>query len=84
MNRTLRRTSGLAALALAATMGFTACSSDDSGSDDAATDTTSESSDAPMDESSDAPMDAGAETFGAAVPRQAHAHQRPDLPRGPG
>jgi uncharacterized surface protein with fasciclin (FAS1) repeats len=67
MNRSLRRTTGLAALALVATCGLAACS-DDSGSDDTASETTSsETSDAPMSESpSDAAMeDAGAETFGA-------------------
>ena len=59
MNRSLRRTSGIAAVALVASMGLAACSSDDSG--DAAADTsTSEMSTSP---SSDA-MDAGAQTFG--------------------
>lgn len=73
MKRSLRRSSGLAALALVATMGFTACS-DDSGSDDAATDTTSsETSEAPMSESpsddmsedTGGDMDPAAQTFGA-------------------
>lgn len=70
MNRSLRRSSGLAALALVATFGFTACS-DDSGSDDAATDTTSsETSEAPMSESPSDDMggdemDPAAQTFGA-------------------
>lgn len=59
MNRTLRRTSGLAALALVSTLGLAACSGSDSGgSDTAASDTTS-------DMSSDSAMDAGADTFGA-------------------
>jgi uncharacterized surface protein with fasciclin (FAS1) repeats len=59
MNRSLRRTSGFAAVALVASMGLAACSSDDSG--DAATDTsTSGTSTSP---SGDA-MDAGAQTFG--------------------
>jgi uncharacterized surface protein with fasciclin (FAS1) repeats len=73
MNRSIRRTSGLAALALAATMGLAACGSDssDAGS---ASDTTSDSpsamtSDSPSEMESDAmesdAMDAGAQTFGA-------------------
>lgn len=72
MNRSLRRTTGLAALALTATFGFGACSSSDS--DDAASDSTS-SSTAPSDETSDdmssGDMDAAAQTFGdgcASVP----------------
>jgi uncharacterized surface protein with fasciclin (FAS1) repeats len=74
MNRSIRRTSGLAALALAATMGLAACSSDssDAGSSgtsdmtsDSPSDMTSDSpSDSPSDMASDA-MDAGAQTFGA-------------------
>lgn len=68
MNSSLRRTSGLAALALAATFTFAACS-DDSGSDDTASEATSSAtSEAPMSESpSDDAMadDAGAATFGA-------------------
>ena len=59
MNRSLRRTSGLAALALAATMGMAACSSDDS-----AGSTSSDSSMSSPSDSGDA-MDAGAQTFGA-------------------
>ena len=42
MNRTLRRTSGLAALALTATLGLAACSDDSGDSDSTATDTSSE------------------------------------------
>lgn len=73
MKRSLRRSSGLAALALVATMGLAACS-DDSGSDDAATDTSSsETSEAPMSESpsddmsedTGGDMDPAAQTFGA-------------------
>lgn len=64
MNRTLRRTSGLAALVLTATLGLAACSDDSDDSDTSATDTSSETmSESPME--SDAAMDAGAETFGA-------------------
>ncbi|WP_243060596.1 fasciclin domain-containing protein [Nocardioides sp. SR21] len=70
MNRSIRRTSGLAALALAATMGLAACGSDssDAGSS-GASDMTSQSpsdmtSESPSDMGSDA-MGAGAETFGA-------------------
>ena len=66
MNRSLRRTSGLAALALTATMGFAACSSDDSGGSTASD--TSSSTSSPSDDmssgSGDA-TDAGAQTFGA-------------------
>lgn len=59
MNRSLRRTSGLAALALAATMGLAACSGGDSAG--------SATSDSPMSSPSDSgdAMDAGAQTFGA-------------------
>lgn len=69
MNRSIRRTSGLAALALAATMGLAACSSDSSDAGSSGSDTTSSSpsdmtSDSPSDMESDA-MDAGAQTFGA-------------------
>ncbi|GAB6984215.1 fasciclin domain-containing protein [Nocardioides pyridinolyticus] len=68
MNRSLRRTSGLAAFALAATLGLAACS-DDSG-DTAADTSSSASSESPMDESTSDDMgsdttDAGAQTFGA-------------------
>jgi uncharacterized surface protein with fasciclin (FAS1) repeats len=72
MNRSLRQTTGLAALALVATFGFAACGSSDS-SDGSASDMASSSS-APSDDmsspSGDA-MDAGAQTFGdgcASVP----------------
>ena len=70
MKRSLRRSSGIAALALVATFGLAACS-DDSGSDAAATDTSSSStSESPSDDmssdmASDDAMDAGAQTFGA-------------------
>lgn len=65
MNRTFRRTSGLAALALAATMGLAACSDDSGDSGSSATDTSSDtSSEMTSEETTDA-MDAGAETFGA-------------------
>ena len=58
MTRSLRRTSGFAAVALVASMGLAACSSDDSG--DAAT-STSAMSTSPSGDT----MDAGAQTFGA-------------------
>ena len=80
MNRSLRRTSGLAALALVATLGLAACSDDSGDSGDTASDTTSES-ESPMDDSMEESddmgdsmddsddmgdsMDAGAQTFGA-------------------
>ena len=72
MNRSLRRTSGLAALALTATLGLAACGSDDSGDD--ATSDSSSMSESPSDDMSQSPsddmssgeaMDAGAQTFGA-------------------
>ncbi|HEU5037586.1 MAG TPA: fasciclin domain-containing protein [Nocardioides sp.] len=73
MNRSLRRTSGLAALALVATMGMAACSSDDSTDTASDAPTTSESSMTPSDSASSGDaMDAGAQTFGpgcAAVPQ---------------
>ncbi len=62
MNRSLRRTSGLAALALTATLGLAACSSDDSGDASATAGDTTMSSPA-AGETNDA-MDAGAQTFG--------------------
>jgi len=68
MNRSLRRTSGLAALALTATMGLAACGSSDSegGSASDTGSTTSSPSDSSMDSTpSDDAMDAGAQTFGA-------------------
>jgi uncharacterized surface protein with fasciclin (FAS1) repeats len=61
-HRSLRRTTGLAAIALTATLGLAACSSD-SGSDSNASDSTS-SSPSDMSSPSDA-MAAGAATFGA-------------------
>src|SRR4051812_30942553 len=70
MNRSIRRTSGLAALALAATLGLAACGSDSSDAGSSGTsDTTSDSpsamtSDSPSEMESDA-MAAGAQTFGA-------------------
>jgi uncharacterized surface protein with fasciclin (FAS1) repeats len=71
MNRSLRRTTGLAALALTATFTFAACGSSDSASDGSASDTTSSSS-APSDPSTSADAsDASAQTFGdgcASVP----------------
>ena len=66
-HRTLRRSSGLAALALVATVGLAACSDDSGTAADAAADTPTSS--APAD--SGAMMDAGARTFGpgcSAVP----------------
>jgi len=63
MNRTLRRSSGIAALALVATVGLAACSDDSGDSGSTASDTSSDSS---SDMSSEPAMaDAGAETFGA-------------------
>jgi uncharacterized surface protein with fasciclin (FAS1) repeats len=62
MNRSLRRTSGLAAFALAASMGLAACSSDDAGDSASDSPSTSEMSSTPS-ASGDA-MDAGADTFG--------------------
>ena len=73
MNRSLRRTTGLAALALTATFTFAACGGSDS--EGTASDTTSDSpsmSPSPSDDmSSGDATDAGAQTFGdgcAAVP----------------
>ena len=64
MNRSLRTTTGLAALALTATFGLAACGSDDSST--SASGSTQSSSSMPSDDmSSDAAMDAGADTFGA-------------------
>ena len=57
MNRSLRRTSGLAALALVASMGLAACGSSDSDGGSSAGDTM-------MSSPSGDAMDAGAETFG--------------------
>ncbi|GAA1159119.1 fasciclin domain-containing protein [Nocardioides aquiterrae] len=62
MNRSLRRTSGLAAFALAASMGLAACSSDDAGDTAGNSPSTSEMSSS-ASASGDA-MDAGADTFG--------------------
>ena len=76
MNRSLRRTTGLAALALTATFTFAACGSSDSDSGDAAADAPSSSAPAesPAESpSEDAATDAGAQTFGdgcAAVPTE--------------
>ncbi len=70
-NRSLRRTSGLAALVLAASMGLAACSSDDSDGG-SATDATTPSSSAPAETPSSAAAEpASDEPFGpgcAAVP----------------
>ena len=64
MNSTVRRTSGLAALALVATMGLAACGGSDSGSS-AAADSSSSMSSSPSSSSSNSDaMDAGAQTFG--------------------
>ena len=67
MNSSLRRTSGLAALALTATLGLAACGSSDSSDSSAADDSSMSSS--PSDSMSMSPsddaMDAGAQTFGA-------------------
>lgn len=69
MNSTLRRTSGLAALALTATLGLAACGSSDSSDSAASGSDTSMSSMSPSDSMSmspsDSAMDAGAQTFGA-------------------
>jgi uncharacterized surface protein with fasciclin (FAS1) repeats len=70
MKRSLRRTTGLAALALTATLGLAACS-DDGDSNDTASDDSSMSSDmssSPSDEmspSDDMGADPAAQTFGA-------------------
>ncbi|KQW47781.1 beta-Ig-H3/fasciclin [Nocardioides sp. Root1257] len=66
MNRSLRRTTGLAALALTATFTFAACGGSDS--EGSASDTTSDSpstSQSPSDDTSSAAADAAAQTFGA-------------------
>ena len=73
MNSTVRRTSGLAALALVATMGLAACGGNDSSSGAASDPSGSSSSPSSMGGSGSAAdaMDAGAETFGpgcSAVP----------------
>ncbi|QWF22008.1 fasciclin domain-containing protein [Nocardioides sp. LMS-CY] len=73
MNRSLRRTSGIAVLALTTGLGLAACSSDDSG-DDTASDSSSSMRESPSGDMSQSPsddmssgdaMDAGAQTFGA-------------------
>ncbi|CAI9411502.1 fasciclin domain-containing protein [Nocardioides sp. T2.26MG-1] len=69
-NRSLRRSSGLAALALVATFGLAACGGSDDSNDASAEPTTASSapSDMGSDSGSDAgtePMDASAGTFGA-------------------
>jgi uncharacterized surface protein with fasciclin (FAS1) repeats len=69
MTRSLRRTTGLAALALTATFSFAACSGSDSDGGSASDDTSSSSS-MPSDEmtpseSTDMGADAAAQTFGA-------------------
>lgn len=65
-NRSLRRSTGLASLALVATLGLAACGGSDD-SNDAAADPTTPSSSAPSDMESEGtePMEASAETFGA-------------------
>ncbi len=76
MNRSIRRTTGLAAVALTATLGFAACGSSDS--DGTASDAPTSAAPAPSDTSSpseeaDTASDAGAQTFGdgcAAVPTE--------------
>ncbi|WP_395658982.1 fasciclin domain-containing protein [Nocardioides sp.] len=66
MNRSLRRTSGLAALALTATIGLAACGSSDSDGGSAAdTSSSSPSTDSMSSSPSDDAMDAQAQTFGA-------------------
>ena len=72
MNRSLRRTTGLAALALTATLGLAACSDDGDSNDNTASDDSSMStdmSDSPSDEMSPSDdmgsTDAAAQTFGA-------------------
>lgn len=67
MKRSLRRTTGLAALALTATLGLAACS-DDGDSNDTASDDSSQMSESPSDEMSPSDdmgsTDAAAQTFG--------------------
>jgi uncharacterized surface protein with fasciclin (FAS1) repeats len=70
MHRSLRRTSGLAALALTATLGLAACGGDDSDDTSSAGDPTSSApAESPSSEmsqdTSDAAADAAAQTFGA-------------------
>ena len=70
MNRSLRRTTGLAALALTATFSFAACSGSDSDGGSASDDTSSSSSMpsdemTPSDDMGSGDMDAAAQTFGA-------------------
>ena len=71
MTRSLRRTTGLAALALTATFSFAACSGSDSDGGSAADDTSSSSStpedmtESPSDDMGSGDMDAAAQTFGA-------------------
>lgn len=70
MNRSLRRTTGLAALALTATFSFAACSGSDSDSDSASDKSSSSStpddtSQSPSDDMGSGDTDAGAQTFGA-------------------
>ena len=66
MNRSIRRTTGLAALALTATLGFAACSSDDSGSASDASTSEAPTSDTPTpSDEGDTASEAGAQTFGA-------------------
>lgn len=64
MKRSLRTTTGLAAIALTATFGLAACGGDDSGA--SASGSSGSSSSMPEDDmSSSAATDAGADTFGA-------------------
>jgi uncharacterized surface protein with fasciclin (FAS1) repeats len=68
MNRSLRRSSGIAALALVATFGLAACSDDSDSGDTASDSSSSMTSESPMEESpstDDSMDDAGAQTFGA-------------------
>jgi uncharacterized surface protein with fasciclin (FAS1) repeats len=68
MNRSLRRTTGLAALALTATFGLAACGDDSDGTPDAAAEpaATSAPAEQPSDSASEAMgSDAEAQTFGA-------------------
>ena len=66
MNRSLRRTSGLAALALTATLGLAACGDDGDSTDSSGSTSTSDSGSTPSDDmSASEEMGVAAQTFGA-------------------
>ena len=65
MNRSLRRTSGLAALVLTATLGLAACS--DSSGDNASDSSSSDMSSSPSSSMSQSPTDMGTDATGAAA-----------------